>query len=69
MIPFSSRNDIMLIPYFISCPVCGLKYRSLTLLNMLLLPESEYICEDCHEYIFTKENVGKFFGVIKNVGK
>lgn len=65
---FSERNDIMLIPKSIRCPQCDSNYNPFDLLERMILPESNVKCNACG-CIITKEYVGKFFGVIKNVGR
>lgn len=62
-------NSILFIPQYIVCPNCNVHYHTISLLNMLLLPDSIYKCKECCDYIFTIEYVGKFFGVIKDVGE
>ena len=61
-----NTTDVMFIPQYIKCPICGYKYAPFFLLERLLLPESFFMCIVC-DYILTKEYVGRFFGVIKDV--
>ena len=61
-----NTTDVMFIPQFIRCPICANEYSPLFLLERLILPESTFQCLACN-YTFTKEYVGKFFGVIKDV--
>lgn len=59
-------NDIFLIPQTINCPNCNEKYHLLELGGVSIFKMNRK-CRRC-DYIFTSEYIGKFFGVIKDVG-
>jgi rubredoxin len=60
-------KSVIFIPPHIRCPQCNFTYFPFDILERLIIPDSTFKCLMC-DYLFTLEYVGKFFGVIKNVG-
>jgi len=60
-----SLDNVYLMPEYIKCPTCGFKYTLYDVLTGLLF-DDKIICVNCSGTI-TKNYVGKFLGVIKDV--